>query len=330
MGIQDPIHASVQQLSDFLIHMIKGGKHLPDTLEGIKSCICVTLKLCSGVDHTHSPELTAIMQNFHKTCPRAQFEAPDWNLVLVLDALMKSPFEPLAKASLKHLTYKTVFLTCMSCAGRVGEIHALDYRKMKWDPDWSNVYLEPHSLFLAKTQKNHKATTARQFKIPNLTSYVGPHEPDRLLCPVRALRYYIARTKPFRQGKKALFVSLQPNRKSDITRQSINIWLRNTIRLAYALHDQSTDNLGRATNHEIRSVASSLVFEKSLSLSTVMKACHWRNNTTFTSFYLKDVAVMSHDLMRLSPVVVAASVLHQVHIFTIFMGLFLFSSNSLF
>ena len=301
--------------------MIKGGKHLPDTLEGIKSCICVTLRLCSGVDLSNSPELTAIMQDYHKTCPRVKFDLPDWNLVLVLDALMKAPFEPLAKASLKHLTYKTVFLTCMSCAARVGEIHALDYRKMKWDPDWGTVYLEPHSLFLAKTQKNHKSGSSRQFKLLNLKDFVGPHEPDRLLCPVRALRYYIARTKPHRQGKKALFISLQPNRKSDITRQSINIWIRNTIRLAYALHDQATDNLGRATNHEIRSVASSLAFEKSLSLSTVMKACHWRNNTTFTSFYLRDVTVLSHDLMRLSPVVVAASVLTQVLFFLLLLCL---------
>ena len=315
MGLQSPLNVTVPNLTDFLLYMIDGGKHIPETLESIKSCVCVTLRLATGVDFSHNPELTAVMQKFHKECPRATFQLPDWNLVYVLDALMKSPFEPLSQASLKHLTYKTVFLVAMSCSCRISELHALDFRKLQHSPDWSSVWLSPHAMFLAKNQKSRKSSYERQFKLTNLVQFVGSQEPDRLLCPVRALKYYLSRTKSFRGTKKCLFISLQPNRKADITKQSINIWIRNTIRLAYALHGHQGDPLGRATNHEIRSVCSSLAFEKSLSLSSVLKACCWKNNNTFTSYYLKDVTVLANDLMRFSPLVVASSVISKVIIF---------------
>ena len=116
VGLENPLCVSVQQLSDFLLYLIDRGKHSPETLETIKSCVCVTLKLTVGLDFSHSPELAAIMQKYHRECPRKLFTPPDWNLVYVLEMLIKPPFEPLGQASLKHLTYETVFLVAMSCA----------------------------------------------------------------------------------------------------------------------------------------------------------------------------------------------------------------------
>ena len=299
-------------ICDFLLFLIDEGRHLPNTLESIKSCVCVTLKLAVGIDLSDSSEITAILQKYHRDCPRENFTPPDWNLVYVLDMLLHKPFEPLSQASLKHLTYKTVFLVAMACSCHISELHALDVRKLQHDPEWKYVWLAPNSLFLAKNQTDRRPSSSRQFKLTNLTQFVGVHEPDRLLCPVRALRYYLQRTKPFRRNRRALFLSLQTNRKSDITKQSINIWIRNTIRLAYALSGHQADQLGRTTNHEIRSVCSSLAYEKSMSLNTVLRACHWKNHNTFTSYYLRDVTVLCNELMRLSPLVTAATVLEKV------------------
>ena len=291
--------------------MIECGKHIPNTLETIKTCVCVTLKLAVALDFSNSPELSAIMQKFHRDCPTQSFTPPDWNLVYVLDMLMKKPFEPLSSASLKHLTYKTVFLVSMAMSCRISELHALDVRKLQHDVDWKNVWLAPNSLFLAKNQKDRQPKSSRLFKLPNLVQFVGSREPDRLLCPVRALRYYLSRTEPIRRGRRGLFISLQPNRKSEITKQSINIWIRNTIRLAYALSGHKADQLGRTSNHEIRSVCSSLAYEKSMSLSTVIRACHWKNHNTFTSYYLRDVTVLCENLHRFSPLVAAATVINN-------------------
>ena len=43
---------------------------------------------------------------------------PSWNLSLVLHQLTKAPFKPIKEASLKHLTFKTVFL--LALRGRAG------------------------------------------------------------------------------------------------------------------------------------------------------------------------------------------------------------------
>ena len=294
------------------MYLIQGHKVLPATLDGIKSCICTTIKLATGRDYTQSVELSSILSKYHLECPRERFEVPDWNLVLVLNALLKEPFEPLKSVSVKYLTYKTVFLVAMAMAARISEVNAIDFRKIMHDSHWHNVWLEPNSLFLAKTQKSRKPTAARQFKLTNLAQFVGSKEKEVLLCPVRALRIYIKRTAHLRKHKKCLFLSLQPNRKTEITRQSINIWIRNTIRLAYHLAGEDDANLGRATNHEIRSITSSLSFERSLSLENVMKSCHWKGHNTFTSYYLKDVTVLSAELMRFSPLVVASTVINKV------------------
>ena len=48
-----------------------------------------------------------------------------WCLELVLVAFTKAPFEPLATCSLKHLTWKTVFLLAIASTRRALEMHTL-------------------------------------------------------------------------------------------------------------------------------------------------------------------------------------------------------------
>ena len=50
---------------------------------------------------------------------------PEWALGVVQETLAKPPYEPLQEASLKHLTYKTVFVLAMEPAGRLSEHEAL-------------------------------------------------------------------------------------------------------------------------------------------------------------------------------------------------------------
>ena len=55
---------------------------------------------------------------------------------LVLEALSKSPYEPLREASLKHLTFEAVFLLAMASAGRRSELQALmfDQKHIQFKP----------------------------------------------------------------------------------------------------------------------------------------------------------------------------------------------------
>ena len=315
-----PLLAPVTVLADFFNDIALACDVVPSTLDAIKSCILLTIKLCTGVDHTNNYELYAICARYHKECPAEVFTYPDWNLVLVLEILRSSHFEPLHEISMKMLTYKTVLLVAIACSCRVSELHALAFDKLSHTKDWSIVYLEAKSDFLAKNQSIRK--DSRKFALkalvkpvhktsfPPNSSEAAQYHRNKLLCPVRALRVYLARTAYRRRNKHALFISLNANHKSDITKQSICNWVRKTIYLCYQLAGENDQNLGRASVHEIRSVTSSIKFERSMSLDSVLKTCMWKHNNTFTRYYLRDVAVLSDNLYRMPPLWMAQSVIN--------------------
>ena len=308
-----PIFTTVTHLADFLLSIVESKDVVPTTLDGIKSCILITLKFCTGIDLTVNSELCAITAKYHKDCPAEVFKLPTWNLVLVLECLCKHPFEPLTQASFKMLTLKCVFLTAVACSCRISELHAIAFDKVSHTKDWSTVYLEPRSDFLAKNQTSRSVTDRRQFKLcalvkpANKVHFIpgscaeAAYNRNKLLCPVRALRLYLARTAHRRSQSASLFVSLQPNRRKDITKQSIANWIRRVIKLCYALVLDNPHNLGRASVHEIRSLTALIKFERNLSLDSIMKSCMWKNHNTFTKFYLRNVALMSQDMFKLPP-----------------------------
>ena len=61
---------------------------------------------------------------------------PFWNLSQVLHQLTKAPFEPLKEASLKPLTFKTVFLLSLGSGRCRSEIHAWQNRNIRHQSDW--------------------------------------------------------------------------------------------------------------------------------------------------------------------------------------------------
>ena len=75
--------------------------------------------------------------------PRVTPVLPQWALGIVLEALSKSPYEPLREASLKHLTLKTVFLLAMASAGRRSELQALmfDQKYIQFKPKGAGIML---------------------------------------------------------------------------------------------------------------------------------------------------------------------------------------------
>ena len=90
--------------------------------------------------------------SFHRDRPKGRRGIPSWNLSLVLHQLTKAPFEPLKEASLKHLTFKTVFLLALVSAKCRSEIHAWLCKNIRHQSDWSKVSLYPSPSFLSKNQ----------------------------------------------------------------------------------------------------------------------------------------------------------------------------------
>ena len=124
------------------------------------------------------------------------------------------------------------------------------------------------------------------------------------LCPVRALRYYLDRTKDLRSGKDLVFVSFRKSFQKDIVPATISSWIKQTVLLCYQLSDEEAQNIHQVRAHDVRAFAASKAFHGGVSLEQILSACHWKAHNTFTQFYLK-------DLCHLGPVVAAQQVYEE-------------------
>ena len=132
----------LKAIADFLLHLFQDRKLQPGTIDGYRSAIADKLGN-STINVSKDENLTHLLDSFHRDRPKGRRGIPSWNLSLVLHQLTKAPFEPLKEASLKHLTFKTVFLLALGSGKRRSEIHAWLHKK---------VSLYPSPSFLSKNQ----------------------------------------------------------------------------------------------------------------------------------------------------------------------------------
>ena len=221
-------------------------------------------------------------------------------------ALTKAPFEPLKDASLKILTFKTVFLMALASGKRRGEVHAWTFSSLRHKPHWKEVTISPSPAFLAKNQlASEGPDLIRPVVIPALKPFLSSDlSDDMTLCPIRALRYYLDRTSTRRKGKNLLFISFKEGFDKDIQRSTISSWIKQTVALAYQSSDSMSEH-AHVKAHDLRSMSASVAFKGGVSLEQVLGSCYWKSHNTFTTFYLKDVAWQSTDQsdFKLGPVV---------------------------
>ena len=84
---------------------------------------------------------------------------------------------------------------------------------------------------------------------------------DMTLCLVRALRYYLDKTKELRENKHLLFISFKDGFSKDIQRSTISSWLKQTVILVYESSDVESRTLSNVKTHDVRSMAASLAFK---------------------------------------------------------------------
>ena len=85
----------------------------------------------------------------------------------------------------------------------------------------------------------------------------------------------------------------------------MSYWIRQVISRAYG---EAEDAPPRPRARELRGLGPSLLFKKNYAVEAVLKAGTWKRQSTFTHFYLRDLASKTLDTYYLDPVVAAQEV----------------------
>jgi hypothetical protein len=273
----------------YLVDLKKDNKAV-GTILTHKACIVKTLEQLTDQKLQESGTLADFIKNLRQESPRESLKFPKWELCVVLKGLREAPFEPLSTIDEKFLTIKTVFLVSLASAARVSELNALSAEEgfVRIKEDKSEVTLRPFDGFLAKNQRSDEPP--REYSIRSLRHFAPEGDPERLLCPVRAIRVYLRRTNKFRGNRKKLFLSLKKGSKEEIGAHTISRWLREAIKTCYQMQSPAElEKMYSVSAHEVRAIATSLAVWRNTSIKNVLQSVYWRSHNTFTDFYLRNM-----------------------------------------
>ena len=306
----EPFKAEPAQVAEFLLYLFEVKGLAFKTLEGYRTAIARPLRYARGIDIAENQAISSLLQSFRRERPTLKNPYPQWDLSLVLLSLTKAPFEPLRVASLRNLTFKTVFLVLLASGARKSEVHALSFKAFSHAQHWREVVLTPIPSFVSKTQfRSSGNSVLRDIRIPSLAHSLGQDlAEDRTLCPVRALKIYLARTQDMRRNKQLLFVSYRPSFEKDISKNTLSSWIKSLLNHVYSNPNEEVAQISGRTTHAIRALAATLAFTSQAGLDEVLRACSWKTHSTFTEFYLKDLTHMRENLLILGPLVAAQTI----------------------
>ena len=156
--------------------------------------------------------------------------------------------------------------------------------------------------FVAKTQDpSSSAPRFEGFSVPALPS--SSTNRNGRLCPVRAVRCYLAHTAPHCPRCERLFITAGCDKK-EIAKNTVSFCLHTAISWVYQLLGRPLPGSSPRAR-ETRGITPSLLFKKNFAVAQVLKAGTWRKHTSFTRHYLRDLAHRSLDTFHLGPVVAA-------------------------
>ena len=127
---------------------------------------------------------------------------------------------------------KTAFILTDVSEKHVGELHALSVSDscLRWNSDGLGVTLWPNSVFLPKVLSSSNLN-----RPIHLAQFITAEGEDRLklLCPVRALRAYVAATASIRRLDQ-LFLCYGGSRRGwALSKQRLSHWVVDIITHAY-------------------------------------------------------------------------------------------------
>ena len=294
---------SLNSLCEFFIFLRRVKKYAVGSIRGFRSMLHTVLRHVN-FNISQDQDISDIIRSFQIEGPIASKDVVYWNLDVVLKYLCSEKFEPLVNSSILDLTKKTLFLVTLALAKRVSEVQALS-NSVGFTSEGAVVSLT--LSFRAKNDFKCKSLP-RNFLLKDLSTLVGQEEEVKL-CPVRCLKAYLDRTNSHRTPtNKRLFVSPRdPSRPA--SKNGISYLLKALIKEAHHALQPEFLPILKVKPHEVRAVATSVSFERNMSLNQVMEMAQWRCQSVFASHYLKDICLDYGTCRTLGPFVAAGAVI---------------------
>ena len=191
-----------------------------------------------------------------------------WDVNKVLLYLQR--LSPVAKLSLKMLTFKLAMLIALTLASRTQSIHLLNISNMKKGYD---TYTLQYSDLLKQTKPGRN----------NPVAVLKAYPVDRRLCVIFTLKEYLKRTEKIRNDRTCLFISyVKPH--NAVSRDTVSRWLRTVM-------SNAGIDCAKFKTHSIRSASVSKAKLQFVPIDQIIKVAGWSNTKTFGTYYDKPVNV---------------------------------------
>ncbi len=278
---EDPQRCTIGVVLSFLQERLER-RLSPSTLKVYVAAIAAHHDAVDGRSLGKHDLIVRFLKGARRMNPSRPPLVPSWDLSIVLAGLQRGPFEPLDSVELKFLSLKTALLTALTSIKRVGDLQAFSVSEecLVFGPVYSHVVLRPRPGYVPKVP-----TTPFRDQVVNLQA-LPSEEADpalALLCPVRALRIYVTRTRSVRSSEQ-LFVCHGGQQKGKaVSKQRLAHWTVEAVALAYQSQGEPCPLGVRA--HSTRSVASSHALAHGASLADICRAAGWATPNTFARFY---------------------------------------------
>ena len=306
-----PINSSVNDIVLFLQHSLDKGLAV-STLKVYCAAITFYRGKVEGFSVKSHPVIATWFKGATRLRPPVKDVFPKWDLQLVLNALMEKPYEPLGEASLEALTKKTVFLLAITSAARSSELQAVDIRSELSIIRKKSASLRLNPAFLPKVLKESyiNRTINLEAFYPDYDKNSRREKNWHSLCPVRALLYYVDRTKHVREDTFQMFISYaNKSLGRPVCKNTIAKWIVSTIESAYRHFDRCVPQGIRA--HSTRKVSTSLAALSGISIADVCRAATWSSSYVFAKHYRLDV--VPQDEVSISSAVLGTATKSSLH-----------------
>ena len=249
---------------DFLAYL-EDSKHLnPRTILNYRSRLRQPLHLAFNIDFDAEPFSLLARHQFLANPPQKK-KIPGWSVDSVLTVLSSDEFN-LRTASPVNTLIKTLFLTALASGNRVSELAATSREGVTLTPSKAVLPTSPGFVFKNQSLKN---PLPPEIQFPALGR-------DDTLCPVAALKTYIARTSSLKHDN-VLFVN--PTSGKPLAAGCLSYWLVRAIKLGAPLTPAPA-------GHDVRKIGHSVAFARGLDPQEILTNGFWHSPNVFVNKYL--------------------------------------------